>query len=352
MTDTTGIIPPFRHKLLFWVILGAFSMFFAEVVSGATMIPFNPWALIVTTPLYTLHLLILAFLVFHYGKASFYALYSAGTLFGMYEAYMTKVLWNPSWGKAMFTLGGIAVFESILLVLFWHSFMSFLLPVFIGENLLTTSRETISLATRRIQQIFGTRKIIAWMILAVLFGMFQSGNSKSPLQSIQSGLSTGAVILVLVGWFRFITRNRQYDFRSLLPTPRQAVILSVPLLMQYLVLGIYLRPEALPGWEPQVIVWLFYAGFILLLVVHLKKSRSMSVPCPLSVPKRIPWLTLISFCLLFTACSALTKQLLGSRAIGIVLGLWMLASLIGLFTLMMTIRSALRSSSKSQSKVE
>jgi len=348
MDDRIEIIPPFRHKLLFWVILGALSMFFAEVVSGATMIPFDPWSLIVTTPLYTMHLLVLAFIVFRYGKASFYALYSAGTLFGMYEAYMTKVLWNPSWGKAMFTLGGIAVFETVLLVLFWHSFMSFLLPIFIGENLLTASTETLSLAPKRVQRIFRTRRssLTVWIGLAVMFGMFQSGNSQSPLHSLRSGISTATVILLLIGWFRFITRKERYEMRSLLPTPRQIGIIAILLLMQYLLLGVLLRPEALPGLWPQLIVWLLYISFILLLVVHLKKSRQMDCSDPISLPMRFSWITLISLFLLFTASSAVTKQLLGSRGIGILLILWVVCSLVGIFTLVMTIRAALRSPSR------
>ncbi len=47
---------PRRHRYLFWVLLAAYSTFFAEVVTGSTMFPFfHPWGVLVVWPLYGLH---------------------------------------------------------------------------------------------------------------------------------------------------------------------------------------------------------------------------------------------------------------------------------------------------------
>ena len=59
----TGKAPP-RLKLLFWIIVGCLSTFFAEVLAGSDMFPFfNLWGIMVLIPLYLLHTLILAYVV-------------------------------------------------------------------------------------------------------------------------------------------------------------------------------------------------------------------------------------------------------------------------------------------------
>ena len=92
--------PPRRVRWLFWVILTAFSVFFAEITIGSMMFPFmDPFGLLVTCPLYGLHILVLATIVLKRGRASFASLYFAGNLFGLYEAYITKALVEPAVGN-------------------------------------------------------------------------------------------------------------------------------------------------------------------------------------------------------------------------------------------------------------
>jgi len=210
MDDRINTQPLRRHKLFFWIILGALSVFFAEVVSGATMFPFNPWSLIVTFPLYTLHLLVLAHIVFNYGKPTLYTLFAAGAVFGMYEAYMTKVLWNPTWGNPAISIAGMAVFETILLVLFWHPFMAFIIPLFIGENMLTSSTYIVSELPNTVTQLFTARKTRYFLsaLLALLCGIFQSANSPSPVHSLLSGFSTTALLMLLIYLWRTKTRAK------------------------------------------------------------------------------------------------------------------------------------------------
>ena len=133
--------PPRRVRWLFWAILGAFSVFFAEVTIGSMMFPFvDPFGLLVTCPLYGLHILVLSTLVLKRGRASFASLFFAGNLFGLYEAYITKALWNPPWHTALGgRVGGVGVLEAMILVLFWHAIMSFLVPLVAAERFLTSS---------------------------------------------------------------------------------------------------------------------------------------------------------------------------------------------------------------------
>ena len=82
-----------RHQWLFWLILAALSTFFAEVFSGSDMFPyFSAWGLVVVVPLYGLHTILLAHMVYRTDKPRFPSLVFAGMIFGLYEAYLTKVL--------------------------------------------------------------------------------------------------------------------------------------------------------------------------------------------------------------------------------------------------------------------
>ena len=110
-------------------------MYFAEVVSGSDMYPFfNVVSYLLVLPLYTLHTLVLLYIVFNYGRGEMYVLFPAGAIFGLYEAYITKVLWNPTWSEAEFKIVGVAVIEAMVLVLFWHAFLAFILPLFLAET--------------------------------------------------------------------------------------------------------------------------------------------------------------------------------------------------------------------------
>ena len=61
--------PSRKLRLFFWVILGAFSVFFAEVTVGSSMFPFfEPFSVLVTCPLYALHILVLAAIVLRHPR--------------------------------------------------------------------------------------------------------------------------------------------------------------------------------------------------------------------------------------------------------------------------------------------
>jgi hypothetical protein len=89
---------PLRVRLVFWALMGALSVVFAEVVACSTPFPFiHPWGVLVVVPLYSLHTLVLAPLVFRRRMVRLTSLWLAGAIFGLYEAYVTKVLWHPGW---------------------------------------------------------------------------------------------------------------------------------------------------------------------------------------------------------------------------------------------------------------
>jgi hypothetical protein len=344
--------PPFRLKLFFWIILGAFSVFFAEVVSGSDMFPyFHVWGIIGVFPLYALHTLVLSSLVFIYGKPRFSSLYLAGVIFGLYEAYITKVIWNPYWSEPFFRIGGIAVIETMILLLFWHSVMAFVLPLFLCENLLTKSRLLVNGLPDRMRRVFASdRKIkLRLIVLAILFGMVQSSNSPAPVNSLASGLSTSAVLIVLVYLWRSRTGGRAYSMRSLLPNIRELKILFVLLMVLYVWMGIILRPEALPGLQPQAAVWLMYVVFFFLLLTNLRKTSKLPLSDKFKAPLGFSWKWVALLVLIFTLTSAAIsphREVAG----GILLLTWIALGVFGILLLAIAVFDTLGGIRKKNSR--
>jgi len=260
--------PKFKIKLLFWLTLGVLSTFFAEVISGSTPFPFIPimslWGLLVVLPLYTLHTLVFAYFVYRFGKPVFHTLFFAGALFGMYEAYATGVLW-AGWSTpppiAVFELG---IIETLVLVLFWHPILAFMLPVIFAETSLTQSNESLPSVVR-----FTTRK--AMIILAVILAFVQSLNMVSPAMALMVSLtSIPAVGLFIFVWLK-LGLNR-YSMRELLPNKTEFRIIFVLMLLQYVFLGA-VSIGKYPGVSGHISVLALYLILILIFVKSLQASR-------------------------------------------------------------------------------
>lgn len=334
--DSASVRPPTRIRAFFWLILGSLSVFFAEVVSGSDIYPFYKlvsWLMVF--PLYTLHTLVLWSIVFRRGRGWLYALFPAGAIFGLYEAYITKVIWSPSWDSAPIYLGGVAVVETLLLVLFWHSFMAFILPLFLAETALTSSREVFALLPGWAKGALISGKAPA-LALALVFaaGVFQSVGTPTPLDSLASGLlNSGFLILLVLAWRR--AGGSGYSFRELLPGPRGFKAMLASLGVVYLTLGLLLRPEELPGLGSQATVWAMYAFFGLLLRRGIRLSTSVeegeSNYALDSSPGRIVFMAA-----LFTAGSVLGR--LTGLGFAFAMAVWIVGIAFGLFVLCQTVR--------------
>ncbi len=309
------------HRYLFWLILAAYSTFFAEVFAGSDMFPFfNLWGVLVVVPLYGLHTLILITLLYRYGgRPRFDTLVFAGMLFGLYEAYITKMLWRPSW-EAWLTLADVAVFEVFVLI-WWHTWFSFITPLVLSEGLLTASREILGGLPSRLRRLYSSWQ--GWLGLALFGAVFQSVNSPTPAHSLLSGLSTVAFLVLLTALWRRVTRGRSYTLPELLPDTREFRFLAVWLGLIYLFHTFAVFPERLPPvWPGQVIIWGLYALAITLFIIALRRSRRSEVPCEESA--RVPSAkVLLGAGLAFAAALPLAKILLMNAAGPIVVTGWL-----------------------------
>jgi hypothetical protein len=333
------------EKIFFWIVLGFLSVFFAEAVSGSQIFAFfTAWGYIAIFPLYTLHTLVLGYIAFRFGRGSFYPLYFAGTLFGMYEAYITKVLWLPPWSEKPFTIGGVGVIETLMLVFFWHAFMSFIVPLFVAENVLTSSRFIGKGLPERLKNFIQKKESKILIIAAVLCGLSQSVNSPTAMQSLLSGSSTTACVIALMYLWRRNAGRTRWTITELLPNKKEFIVLFVLLGIFYALTTFGLTPEKLPKMGPQITIWILYAILITLLILSFKKSRNLTGE-PLQTTITFSWKLVFLLAGTFTATSTLSVLLFGNGkklAGGIV---WIAGILAGVITFILAVRFLCRKQS-------
>ncbi len=221
--------------------------------------------------------------MYRYGRPRFAPLVFAGMLFGLYEAYITKMLWRPA-GEAWITVADIAIVE-VGVLFWWHTWFSFITPVVLAEGLLTTSREVQAGLPPFLQRFYGSRK--GWLALALFGGVFQAIASPGPLRSLLSGLSAVGVLVALTLLWRRTTAGRAYALAELLPGPRALRWMLLGLAGIYLLHIIAVTPERIPPfWPGQAIIWALYALVLALFLRALRRSRR---PVPTAHAPRPPF---------------------------------------------------------------
>lgn len=230
--------PTRRQRVGFWLLLGLTSTAFAEVLFPTTAFDLATMALF-AVPIYLLHSVVLAGVVYRSNRVSYPTLYLAGMVLGLYEAYVTKVLWAPLGDRPLVFVGGVSVFETVGLVLFWHPVVAFLLPVTAVETVATASNRSLRppLAGHRF-----ARPLVA--VVAGYLLLFQ-GALGGPVRALVGNvIALGVLLAVLVAWRR--AEGHTYRMEALLPGGRTLGLLAVCLVGVSVLLGASIRPEALP----------------------------------------------------------------------------------------------------------
>jgi hypothetical protein len=300
---------PLRRKLLTWLLLACTSVWLAEVSATSTRFPFvtlSGWVMLV--PLYGLHALLDGWLVMRAPRVTWPVVYLPGVLFGLYEAYITKVLWDPTWSKAdwHWQAGGLYLTQTAILVLFWHPVFAFILPLTLVERAATGSSELLDVLPRPLRWLAGNR----WglVVLGLLAGTY-SAIGASWLVALGSAATSVAVVLLvreLVGRL-----GAAPSLRTVLPSNREAAWLAGLLALDYLVLGFGMRRESLPPvWPGQVTVWVIYAIVIGLYVLALRRTRTVG-PATVDAYQRATRRPLVTLAIAFTI-AAMVSSLAGA----------------------------------------
>lgn len=244
------------------------STYIAEVTVGSAPFPFfDPFAILVAVPLYTLHILVLGTLVVRGRVVTISSLFVGGIIFGLYEAYITKVIWNPYWefGTTVH-IAEVAVIQTAILVLWYHNFFAFIIPLAVAEVFCTRSRKVFSTLPQVVRtRLVDSRVVRTLIVLGVAFGMLQAASAHGPLISLVSVGANGLLILALCHVFRVTGDGTRRTIDELLPTPRQFRVLLATLIVFYAVFASLLFPEKLPGPAGHIAVALMYLGSFVLL---------------------------------------------------------------------------------------
>ncbi len=324
--------PLLRTKLLFWLLLSVLSVALAEVTVASAPFAFvNPVETVFLVTFYGSHLLVFAWLIFRRGWPSLAALWFAGVLFGLYEFYITKVLWSPPWGDVI-SMAHVDVISVIVLAFFWHPFMAFIFPLAIGEIVATDRRWLIGQLPGRITRLSGNRATLAIGIAAVTHGLLTG----SPAVAIVSTLSAGAAVAVVVWWWRRHHQHDTWNLRALLPNDRQGRWIALLLAVQYLIFIPVWTPEKMPPFVGHLVVWLLYAGFALLLRAALEQS--------LGSPPELHRMDINLHKLLAVGAVVLALSVLGSLGpteLGSI-PVWLVAIIVGTRMLVGSVRQVLR----------
>ncbi len=263
-------LPTLRTKLSFWLLLSVLSVAIAEVsVASAPFAFVNPFETLFLTLFYGSHLLVFAWLTFKRGWPTLTALWLAGVLFGLYEFYITKVLWSPPWGDTI-SFAHVDVLALIVLAFFWHPFMAFIFPLSIAEAIGTRSWWVSSQLPPWFTGASRRTTVIAFVIAALTFGLATT----SPDVAIVSTVSAMAAVGLTSWWWRRKARHCAWTLRDLLPNDRQGKRITLVLAAQYLLLAPLMNADSIPPLLGHVVVLLFYGGFALLFRSSLAESSA------------------------------------------------------------------------------
>ncbi len=179
------------------VLVTSLSIALAEVSIGSA-----PWGLlnpamwVMLVPVYGTQVLLLASIVLRRNpRPTLTALWTAGVIMGLYEFYVTRVLWDAPW-DGVTPVGPVDVPSLIVVAGFYHPFVSMIVPLMLAEQVLVREPHLWGLLPRRLRS-FGPRRV--WGATA-LVGVV-AGGSHGPIGATTAaslGLTALAIWAVVV----------------------------------------------------------------------------------------------------------------------------------------------------------
>ncbi len=264
-----------RLRFVLLLLLSLTSVFLAEVIAGSSKFPlYDAWGILVVIPLYGLHTIILLYIIKKYlgnRKVMFATLYFAGTIFGLYEAYLTKVLWVGLMPDALIFYD-IALLDFSVLVFIWHPLMSFIIPALVFEAFMTKDRYLYDGLPDFIKKVLGS--VSGRISIFLIIGFFFSLNGIGPVEAFMSGVFNIIPIILLYFFLRKKEIHKKYTLEEILPNNKEIKICAGILLVMYVVMGIFLDGHVLT-FRNQAILWVLYLFFGLIFYLKLKGNKSL-----------------------------------------------------------------------------
>jgi len=242
------------------LLIGLVVLICAEVFSGASIQVgmWTPWTWLMTYWLYFAHFFMLCTLAAWTGRTSLGALYLWGVLFGLYESWITKVIWSGYGGDGKLALGSLGPYgySEISMVFLFHPVASFLLPLAVTCVLNPPLRAWFPDVAWLTGRGAAARLVQVYMVLS--FSLTMAINSGGPLH-LAVNL---AFVLALLSVLLWLTRSGL----AAIPAPHLVVfgraglsVASIYLAALYSLTYRFIRPEGLPSISIQLLTLIFYA---------------------------------------------------------------------------------------------
>ncbi len=265
-----------------------------EVFAGSIM-PlglWHPWTLLVTYWLYFAHFFLFTTLAIRTGRTSLSSLYLWGVLFGLYESWITKVVWAGYGGDGDFVLGKIGWYgySEISMAFMFHPVMAFILPLAITCLLCPPLRRVFPDLAWITGKSKRARFVQIYMVFCFVPTMAMNGQC---LQNLALNLT--AVIFALIVLLAVTRRPlAASDGRPIVAFGRWGFVgLCVYLMLLYGVTYKGLHAECLPSVPVQLYTFVFYGLAIAGLWLHRRREPLAEAKVP--VEKREIHLVLAIF---------------------------------------------------------
>ena len=247
------------NRIWVYLLIGVITMFYAEVISGSSLLWFlKPSAILITFPFYILHTVFFLNIAIKFNRKNLLSLYFLGILYGLYEAWFTTVILygylnkTPVFGAFL----GISIWEFLVLVFFWHPVMSFILSVTTFEILSTRPSKDVLVTPGSIINSKRPLTYIVWLVLFVI---------GASVISLYSGFDTvtalgsyvGSVALIFV----FYLVSKKYDvlsIKSLILGQKSLIVLGIIIPVLYILGFLFHSGGAIVDYRALVFVFSFY----------------------------------------------------------------------------------------------
>ncbi|TXT54913.1 MAG: conserved membrane protein of unknown function [Candidatus Thorarchaeota archaeon] len=248
------------------VYFGVLSIVFAEVFSGSAPLWFlDPWGIFVVFPLYWLHGLILLNLALRFHRSSPIQLYLWGIIYGLYESWMTKVIWAGYMGEDSPQFGtflGFAVGEFLVIALFWHAIFSFIIPIFVFEisalNENGDSKWTQIIPSHGKFLVKNKKNEILFILAFILGATMIAAGLNTELVPVIIAILGNILLVVLTYFLAKRLSNGEMSIQQLRLGKKGMTLAALYLSFLYIFMWFVLLPERIPGIETILLTIGFY----------------------------------------------------------------------------------------------
>jgi len=283
-------------SLIAIILFSVLTMIFAEVFFGSSPLWFlgvGGW--FVTLPLYGAHALLFLNLAMRYERTSLTQLYLWGVIFGLFDGWITKVIWAGYVGSApqFGTFLGFAIGEFILRVLFWHPLFSFTIPILVFQIIIqgTNKGEAGSLHTSHLGVISKSKRnyLLLGIIIVVGSLLMMIGLGADGFSIMVAG-GVNLAYFLLLNWIVTSWNRKTLDLESLRVGNTSLSIIGIYIIALYVFTFLTFLPERIPSLGTILLTIAFYIIVLTLIFLTPRDNRkTIELPTGIITYGQITW---------------------------------------------------------------